>query len=134
MGSKQRIIDNKPFVHFVTFSVDSERKLLEHDHAKRICFGRFNEVLDWYEVSCVEFVLMPDHVHALVWFNKVVQLGSFMHSWKQRSSLGLRESYHQASPNIPRAMEKAIAFETEVRCIRVLRTIEARGNVGSTCT
>lgn len=98
MGSKRRIVDDKLYVHFVTFSVYRKRKLLDHDHAKRIFLGWFNEVLDQYEATCVGFVLMPDHIHALVWLKKVGQLSRFIHSWKRRSSVGLREWYRQVSP------------------------------------
>ena len=51
---------------------------------------RFNEQI---------FVIMPEHVHALVWLPKTGQLSSFMHSLKRRSSIGLRDWYRQNSPN-----------------------------------
>ena len=98
MGINRRIVDDQLYVHFVTFSVFRRRKLLNHDHAKRILLGWFNEVLNQYQATCVGFVIMPDHVHALVWFSKPGQLSSFMHSWKRRSSIGLREWYRQISP------------------------------------
>lgn len=98
-SNTRHIVDDQLYVHFITFSVFHRRKLLNHDHAKRILLGRLNEILDQYRTTCVGFVIMPDHVHALIWFPKTGQLSSFMHSWKRRSSIDLREWYREVSPN-----------------------------------
>ena len=99
MGIKRRIVDDQLYVHFVTFSVDRRRRLLDHDHAKRILLGWLNEVLEHFQAICVGFVVLPDHVHALIWLPKTGQLSSFMHSWKRQSSIGLRGWYLQISPD-----------------------------------
>lgn len=99
MTSQWRVVDDLLYVHLITFSVFHRRQLLNHDHAKRILLGWFNEVLEQYEATCVGFVIMPDHVHALVWLPEAGQLSAFMHSWKRRSSMGLRDGYRQVSPN-----------------------------------
>ena len=99
MSNTRRVIDDQLYVHFVTFSVFRRRKLVNHDHAKRILLGWLNEVLDHYQARCVGFVIMPEHVHALVWLPKTGQLSSFMHSLTRRSSIGLRDWYRQTSPN-----------------------------------
>lgn len=39
MSTRRRIVDEALYVHFVTFSVDRRRKLLDHDHSKRIILG-----------------------------------------------------------------------------------------------
>jgi putative transposase len=96
MNIRRRVIDDQ--LYFITFSVYRRRKLLDHEQPKRILLGWFHEVLDQYQASCVGFVVMPDHVHALVWFARTGQLSSFMHSWKRRSSIALREWYRQMSP------------------------------------
>ena len=99
MGKNRQIIDADLYVHFITFSVYRRRKLLDHDHAKRILLGWFNEVLEQFQAKSVGFVVMPDHIHALVWFPKAGQLSRFIHSWKRRSSLGLRDWYRTAAPD-----------------------------------
>jgi putative transposase len=98
MKARRRIVDDQLYVHFITFSVYRRRRLLDHDQAKRILLGYFNEVLEQYQSKCVGFVVMPDHVHALVWFPKPGQLSAFRHSWKRRSSIGLRGWYRQIAP------------------------------------
>jgi putative transposase len=43
--------------------------------------------------------VMPDHVHALVWFPKTDQLTKFIHEWKRLSSCYVREWYRRNAPN-----------------------------------
>ncbi|MFN0198835.1 MAG: transposase, partial [Planctomycetaceae bacterium] len=99
MGTKRRIVDDQLYVHFITFSVYRRRRLLDHEQSKRIVLGWLNEVLNQYQAICVGFVVMPNHVHALIWFPKTGQLSSFIHSWKRRSSIALRDWYRKHSPN-----------------------------------
>jgi len=93
MGSQRRVIDDQLYVHFVTFSVDRRRRLLDHDHPKRILLGVLNKLLVRMKATCVGFVVMPDHVHALIWFSETGQLSKFMHEWKRQSSLQVRKWY-----------------------------------------
>ena len=39
---------------------------------------------------CSGFVIMPDHVHALIWFPEVEQLSSFMDVWKTQTSRSIK--------------------------------------------
>jgi putative transposase len=82
MHAKRRIVDDALYAHFVTFSVFHRRRLLDHDHPKRIVLGVLNALLAETSSRCVGFVLMPDHVHAVLWFPKTGQLSAFMHEWK----------------------------------------------------
>ncbi|ODA29168.1 REP-associated tyrosine transposase [Planctopirus hydrillae] len=93
MKHERRIIDSQLYVHFITFSIDRRRRQLDHDHARRIFLGWLGECLEQYAAKCVGFVLMPDHVHLLIWLPTTGQLSRFVHSLKRRSSLGLREWY-----------------------------------------
>jgi len=43
-----------------------------------------------FDGICCGFVVMPDHVHATVWFPQPGQLSSFMQNWKSRSSRQLK--------------------------------------------
>ena len=99
MQSKRRIINDALYAHFVTFSVYRRRQLLDHDHPKRIVLGVLNSLLIETASRCVGFVLMPDHVHAVLWFPQTGQLSRFMHEWKRRSSLNIRKWYREAAPH-----------------------------------
>jgi putative transposase len=99
MSSRRRIIDDKLYAHFITFSVTRRRRLLDHEHPKRIVMGVLNYVLDKHAARCRGFVIMPDHVHALVWFPEPGQLSAFMHEWKRQSSLRIHTWYREEAPH-----------------------------------
>lgn len=99
MSTKRRIIDDKLYAHFVTFSVYRRRRLLDHDHPRRIVLGVLAKLLSDRASRCVGFVLMPEHVHAILWFPQPGQLSAFMHEWKRQSSLNVRRWYRDQGPN-----------------------------------
>src|SRR5262245_3970725 len=93
--ARRKIIDDELFAHFITFSCDRRRRLLNLDQPKRIVLGALNQELRRCDGKCVGFVIMPDHVHALVWFPRTGQLSGFMHEWKRYSSRMVREWYRE---------------------------------------
>jgi putative transposase len=93
--SHKQIYDREGHAHFVTFSCYRRRRLLDHDRAKRIVLGVLNSQLGSQDGSCVGFVVMPDHVHAIVWFAKPDQLSHFMKQWKQRSSVQIKRLFRE---------------------------------------
>lgn len=89
----KRTFDREGDAHFVTFSCYRRRRLLDHDRAKKIVMGVLNSQLSQQAGRCVGFVIMPDHVHAIVWFPKPDQINHFMKQWKQRSSLQIKQLF-----------------------------------------
>ena len=102
MSTRRQIIDDQLYAHFLTFSVCRRRRLLDHDQPKRILLGVLNEELRQWEALCVGFVIMPDHVHGIIWLPQTGQLSGFMHGWKRKSSFHIRSWYRR---------EKARYFE-----------------------
>jgi len=49
-----------------------------------------NSELAKHDGICFGFVVMPDHVHVVVWFEKDGVLSNFVKQWKQRSSFQLK--------------------------------------------
>lgn len=78
------------YVHFITFSCYHRRRLLELDQPKRILLGILTDELLKFQARCIGFVIMPDHVHVLLWFPKIGQLSRFMQQWKGRSSKAIK--------------------------------------------
>lgn len=99
MSDDRRIVDRDLYVHFLTFNVYRRRRLLDHDHPKRILLGVLNGLLDSLPATCVGFVVMPDYVHALLWFPLPGQLIHFIHEWKRQSSYSIRVWYRERAPN-----------------------------------
>ena len=96
--AKPRRVDDAVYVHFITFSCYHRRRLLDHDQPKRILLGILTDELVKFEARCLGFVIMPDHVHALIWFPKTGQLSRFMQQWKGRSSTGIKEFMNRSLP------------------------------------
>lgn len=108
MTSRRQIVDDQLYAHFIIFGVDRRRKLLDPDHPKRILLGVLNGELDQHSAKCVGFVIMPDHVHAIIWFPQLGQLSGFMHGWKRKSSFHIREWYRREATHY-----QAISGETD---------------------
>jgi putative transposase len=95
---KRRVYDNEKHAHFVTFSCYKRRQLLQHDQAKRIVIGQLGSRLAKRGGICTGFVIMPDHVHALLWFPETGQLSPFMNKWKDQSSHEIKKLYRTRFP------------------------------------
>ena len=91
----RKIYDDELYAHFVTFSCYRRRRLLDHDQAKRVVLGVLNSQLASRIASCVGFVVMPDHVHAIIWLPVPKQLSVFMQQWKRLSSHHIRQLVHK---------------------------------------
>ncbi|MCA1906024.1 MAG: transposase [Desulfarculus sp.] len=85
--------DNQGWVQFVTFSCFKRRRLLNQDQCKRIVLGVLASEMAKRQVTCLGFVVMPDHVHALLKLNSGGHLPLFMKQWKQRSSVGIKRLF-----------------------------------------
>ncbi|MEM9412758.1 MAG: transposase, partial [Planctomycetota bacterium] len=97
MPNRRRILDDQLWAHFVTFTCYRRRKTLDQDHPKKIILGILAQQLRIQNASCIGYVIMQDHVHALIWFPKPGQLSEFMHGWKRKSSFGIRNWYREHS-------------------------------------
>ena len=96
---KRRVYDTQKHIHFVTFSCYKRRKHLQHDQAKRIVIGTMGRRLAMQQGLCLGFVIMPDHVHALLWFPETLQLSQFMSKWKELTSKTLKTILSDRFPN-----------------------------------
>lgn len=105
--SQRAVYDHELFAHFVTFSCYRRRRLLDHDHPKRIVLGVLNRQLSRQQAICVGFVLMPDHVHAVVWFPETGQLSRFLHGWKRLSSYEIGRWYRALAAEYTRDMSES---------------------------
>jgi putative transposase len=86
----KRTYDREGHAHFVTFSCYRRQRLLDHEQVKRIVLGVLDSELSQQGGRCVEFVVIPDHVHTIVWFPQPGQTSRFMKQWKQRSSFQIK--------------------------------------------
>jgi len=87
---KRRIHDDEGHAQFVTFSCYRRRRLLDHPRARQVVISLLATELAVHDGACCGFVVMPDHVHAIVWFRENGRLSHFMKQWKQESSVLLK--------------------------------------------
>jgi putative transposase len=85
MGARA-VYDDELHAHFVTFCCYHRRRLLDDDRARRVVLGVLNSQLASRDASCVGFVVMPDHVHAILWLRVPGQLSVFVQQWKRLGS------------------------------------------------
>lgn len=93
--AKRYILNSPGLVHFVTFSTYQRRRFLEPDRTRSIVTEVLRERLHAREAQCHGFVVMPDHVHALLTVADDKTISEFMLSWKKTSSYRIRQFYTQ---------------------------------------
>lgn len=98
MSDSRRDFTDQQYIHFVTFSVYKRRRLLDLDQPKRLVLGTLNHQLQALAAKCIGFVLMPNHVHALLWMNEPGDVRRFLHGWKRMSSFSIRQWYADHAP------------------------------------
>jgi len=94
---KRRVYDEEGHGHFLTFSCYKRRRLLSLDRSKEIVAEILANELYKRDGKCYGFVVMPDHVHALVWFPTAGELSPFVKQWKQRTSFAIKRFLRSAA-------------------------------------
>lgn len=94
----RRNFDAEGHAQFITFSCFKRRKLLDHDRCKKIVIGMLGSKLKKHDGTCIGFVVMPEHVHAMVWFPKAGQVSDFIHDWKQQAASEIKKAVYKWLP------------------------------------
>jgi putative transposase len=61
---------------------------------QKIVLGVLNSQLARQPGRCGGFVLLPNHVHAVVWFPADNQITEFVKQWKKRSPVQIKRRLH----------------------------------------
>ena len=94
----RRVYGEGSYAHYVTFSCYKRRKLLKPDTCTRIVLGCLAAQLRRQNAVCAGFCIMPDHVHAIIWFWEEHRISLFMNKWKDVSSLRIAATYARDYP------------------------------------
>lgn len=89
--TRRKVHDSGGRAHLVTFSCYRRRRLLDDDRAKRIVIHFLDEELKKAGGSCIGFLIMPDHGHALLHFRDSGIISRFIQQWKRKSSNRLKK-------------------------------------------
>ena len=91
--NERRLYNLKGHLHFVTFSTYKRRNILAEEACARIVVGNLNLTQKRMNAYCVGFVVMPNHVHALIGFDGDPAIDILMREWKKLSSIKIRGYY-----------------------------------------
>ena len=87
----RKLYRDKLYAHFVTFTCYRRRRLLDHSAARTILLDIFRSQLESRKAGCIDYVIMPNHVHAILRFSEVDQLSVFIQQWKRLSSFRIKQ-------------------------------------------
>jgi putative transposase len=110
MSGHRRVADDQCYAHFLTFSVYHRRRLLDLDEPKRILLGVLAAQLHRTGALCFGYVVMPNHVHAIVQFPRPGELSRFVQSWKRVSSYQIQSWYRANAPTYLADVKEADPF------------------------
>ncbi len=92
---ERKIINHPGAAHFVTFSTYQRRKFLSPERTRFIVMETLEECLLRHHAACHAFVVMPNHVHALLTVAETAMIESFLLAWKKTSSYRIKRFYAQ---------------------------------------
>jgi putative transposase len=92
---KQRILHLPGHRHFVTFSTYKRRRFLAPDRTRDIVVEVLQKKLIEHQIFCVGFVVMPNHVHAILFGNESFNVSQFVQIWKKTSSYRIKRFYER---------------------------------------
>ena len=84
--------------HFVTFRCSGRRSLLSTPPMRQIVISVLGDLAGRNGTHVSGFVVMPDHVHATLWFDDDRRLPEMMKTWKRLSSHYLLIHLEQYNP------------------------------------
>ena len=90
---KRRIIDLPNQPHFLTFSTYQRRRFLDSAEPRDVVLEALQKCLQTNDALCAGYVIMPDHVHALISGGGDFSISSFVQVWKKTSSYRLRRFF-----------------------------------------
>jgi putative transposase len=93
--SKRRILDVPGHAHFLTFSTYQRRRFLDSGETRDVVIGVLQKCLITHKASCAGFVVMPDHVHALIHGEEEFKISPFVQVWKKTSSYRISQFFER---------------------------------------
>jgi putative transposase len=93
--------DDEGLVQFASFTCAGRRRLLNSNVAKRIVLGTLYNAMRKFGVKCIGFVIMPNHVHAILYLPSKKVRRKFMRYWKRKSSINIRKAIEAGRIHYP---------------------------------
>jgi putative transposase len=93
--TRRQVIDLPGHHHFLTFSTHQRRRFLDSGETRDIVLEVLQKCLLTHGASCAGFVIMPDHVHALILGKENFKISPFVQVWKKTSSYRIRQFFER---------------------------------------
>jgi putative transposase len=93
--SSRKIFDLPGEQHFVTFSTYQRRRFLASERTRSIVIEALSGCIEKHRCTCHGFVVMPDHVHAVLTVHPEMTISAFLLSWKKTSSYRIKKFFAQ---------------------------------------
>ncbi len=81
--------------HFVTFGTYKRRTYLDPERTRDIIVEVLQKALITHHAFCAGFVVMPNHVHAILFGEENFNISRFLQAWKKTTSYRIREFYEK---------------------------------------
>jgi putative transposase len=91
----RRILNLPGHSHFLTFSTYQYRRFLDSGETRDIVIEVLQKCLLTHGASCAGFVIMPDHVYALISGGEDFKISPFVQVWKKTSSYRIKEFFRR---------------------------------------
>lgn len=95
MGLRGRTLYSKADCFFVTTTCCKWYHLLNRDSCKRIVADSINFLNQKYTSSLLGYVIMPNHIHLILFFKNGNQLSDWMRDLKKFTSVKIRQQIEQ---------------------------------------
>ncbi len=92
---ERKILDLPGYTHFLTFSTYQRRRFLDSAETRDIVLEVLQKCLMTHRASCAGFVVMPNHVHALIYGDENFRITPFVQVWKKTSSYRIRQFFER---------------------------------------
>ncbi len=96
---KQQIFNSPGQRHFVTFSTYKRRRFLMPEQTRDLVVEVLQKCLVTHRTHCSGFVVMPDHVHAILFGDENFVVNRSIQVWKKTSSYRINQFYSRELPN-----------------------------------
>jgi putative transposase len=93
---QRKILDLPGHTHFLTFSTYQRRRLLDSAETRDIVLEVLQKCLITHRAGCTGFVVMPNHVHALICGDEDFKITPFVQAWKKTSSYRIRKFFERS--------------------------------------
>ena len=113
--TKLRHYDNLGTVRFVTFSTYHRKSILTKDTTRRIVIDHIDGIRRTYSLKLLGYVLMPDHVHVVIYPPDGLELGRIIGEMKSRSARAIFLGHPSSNPETKKAFWQKRCYDHNCR-------------------